>query len=95
VDRPTVVVVAANQALSNDVQIRRRMRNEEKWAERQSARFPDLDLVAIQKAVHQNMLKLVLSLEDRYMDLFDLMNFSKNGHRAPELTVGNVSESRV
>ena len=91
-DRPTVVVVAANQALSNDVQIRRRMRNEEKWAERQSARFPDLDLVAIQKAVHQNMLKLVLSLEDRYMDLFDLMNFSKNGHRAPELTVGNVRE---
>jgi hypothetical protein len=48
-DCPKVVIVAANQALSNDIQIRRRMRNEEKWAERQSPRFHDLDLVGIQK----------------------------------------------
>jgi anaerobic magnesium-protoporphyrin IX monomethyl ester cyclase len=92
VDRPKVVIVATNQALSNDIQIRRRMKSEEEWAERQSPRFPDLDLVAIQKDVHQNMLKLVLYLNGRYMDLFDLMNFSKNGHRTPTLTFGNVNQ---
>lgn len=92
VDRPKVVIVAANQALSNDIQIRRRMRNEEKWAERQSPRFPDLDLVSIQKGVHQNMLKLVLYLNGQYMDLFDLMNFSQNGHHSPELTPGNFNQ---
>jgi anaerobic magnesium-protoporphyrin IX monomethyl ester cyclase len=91
VDLPKVVIIAANQALSNDIQIRRRMKNEEKWAERQSARFPDLDLVSIQKRVHQNMLKLVLYLNGHYMDLFDLMNFSQNGHRLPELTPGNFN----
>lgn len=91
-DRPKVVIVATNQALSNDIQIRRRMKSEEEWAERQSPRFPDLDLVAIQKDVHQNMLKLVLYLNGRYMDLFDLMNFSKNGHRTPTLTFGNVNQ---
>ncbi|MGD9041830.1 MAG: radical SAM protein [Desulfobacteraceae bacterium] len=92
VDRPKVVIVAANQALSNDIQIRRRMRNEETWAERQSHRFPDLDLLSIQKGVHQNMLRLVLHLNGYYMDLFDLMNFSQNGHRLPELTPENVNQ---
>jgi len=92
VDRPKVVIVAANQALNNDIQIRRRMRNEEKWAERQSPRFPDFDLVSIQKGVHQNMLKLVLHLDGHYMDLFDLMNFSRNGHCLPELTPGNFNQ---
>jgi anaerobic magnesium-protoporphyrin IX monomethyl ester cyclase len=92
VDRPKVVIVAANQALSNDMQIRRRIKNEERWAERQSPRFPDLDLVSIQKGVHEDMLKLVLNLNGHYMDLFDLMNFSQNGHRLPELTPGNFTQ---
>jgi len=92
VDRPKVVIIANNQPLSNDSHIRQRVRTEERWSERQSSRFPDLDLLAIQKEVHKSTLKLVLYLDDHYMDVLDLMNFCRNGLHTPKLTPDNVSQ---
>ena len=89
--RPKVIIIAQNQPLDNDAHLRRKLADAEDRAWRQSARFPDLDLLAIQKAVHRNILKPLLFLDGRYMDLLDLMNFVKNGCRIPELTPENVT----
>jgi len=64
----------------------------ENRAQRQSARFPGIDLPAIQKGVHENLLNLYLSLNGRYMDLLDLMNFVKDHRKPPVLTPGNVTQ---
>jgi hypothetical protein len=45
---PYVVIIAMNEPLDNDAQLRQKMRGVEKRAERQSPRFPNLDLTAIQ-----------------------------------------------
>ncbi len=90
--RPKVIIIAQNQPIDNDAHFRRKMINALTRAERQSPRFPNLDLPAIQKGVHENISKLILSLDGRYMDLLDLMNFVKNGRRAPEITPANVAQ---
>ncbi|MCP4669246.1 MAG: radical SAM protein, partial [Deltaproteobacteria bacterium] len=66
------------------------MASVESRAERLSARFPGLDVPAIQKGVHRNIKKLVLSLDGRYLDLLDLMNFTKNRGQSPVLSPENV-----
>ena len=89
---PKVIIIAQNQPLDNDAHLRRKLADAEERAERQSARFPDLDLLTIQKGVHRNIRDSLLFLDDRYMDLLDLMNFIKGGRRIPEITPENVTE---
>ncbi|MBC8178579.1 MAG: hypothetical protein H8E19_14330, partial [Deltaproteobacteria bacterium] len=89
---PKVIIIAQNQPLDNDAHFRRKLADAEDRAERQSARFPDLDLLAIQKQVHRNIRDSLLFLDGRYMDLLDLMNFIKGGRQFPEITPDNVAE---
>ena len=89
---PKVIIIAQNQPLDNDAHLRRKLADAEERAERQSARFPDLDLLAVQKGVHRNIRDSLLFLNGRYMDLLDLMNFIRGGRRIPEITPGNVTE---
>ena len=46
--RPKVIIIAQNQPIDNDAHFRRKMINALTRAERQSPRFPNLDLPAIQ-----------------------------------------------
>ena len=89
---PKVIIIAQNQPLDNDAHLKRKLADAEERAERQSARFPDLDLSGIQKGVHQNILDALLFLDGRYMDLLDLMNFVRGGRYVPEIMPGNVTE---
>ena len=89
---PKVIIIAQNQPLDNDAHLRRKLSDAEERAERQSARFPGLDLLAIQKQVHRNIRDSLLFLDGRYMDLLDLMNFIKGGRQFPEITPDNVAE---
>ena len=89
---PKVIIIAQNQPLDNDFHFRRKLADAEERAERQSIRFPDLDLLAIQKEVHRNIRDSLLFLDGRYMDLLDLMNFIKGGRRFPEITPDNITE---
>jgi len=89
---PKVIVIAQNQPLDNDAHLRRKLADAEDRAERQSHRFPDLDLAAIQKGVHRNLLESLLFVDGRYMDLLDLMNYVRAGRRAPEITPDTVTE---
>jgi len=73
-----VIIIAMDQPLDSDVHLRRKMANVETRAQRQSSRFPGLDLQAIQEEVNKNLLKLPLLFNGRYMGLPDLMNFLKN-----------------
>jgi anaerobic magnesium-protoporphyrin IX monomethyl ester cyclase len=90
--RSKVIIIAQNQPLDNDAHLRRKMASAESRAQRQSSRFPGLDLYAIQREVNRNILKSALVFDDRYMDLLDLMNYIKNGRRVPELTPADVKQ---
>jgi hypothetical protein len=68
------------------------MANVEKRSQRQSARFPGLDLQAIQGEVNRNLLKLPLLFHGRYMGLPDLMNFLKNKRTFPHITPENAPD---
>ena len=92
---PKVIIIAQNQPLDNDAHLKRKLADAEERAERQSARFPDLDLSGIQKGVHQNILDALLFLDGRYMDLLDLMNFVRGGRYVPEIMPGNVTAGVV
>jgi len=87
-----VIIIAQNQPLDNDAHLRRKLADAEKRAERQSARFPDLDLLWLQREVHRYILDASLFLDGRYTDLLDLMNFVKHGRRFPELTAQNAAQ---
>jgi len=89
---PAVIIIAQNQPLDNDAHLRRKLAHAEERAERQSPRFPGLDLAGIQKAVHRNIADSLLFLEGRYMDLLDLMNYIRGGRRFPTITPDNVTE---
>ncbi|MCF8145051.1 MAG: radical SAM protein [Deltaproteobacteria bacterium] len=89
---PRVIVIAQNQPLDTDAHLRRKLADAEERAERQSARFPDLDLSAIQKGVHRNIMESLLFIDGRYMDLLDLMNFVRCGRHIPEITPENVTQ---
>jgi len=88
---PKVIIIAQNQPLNNDAHFRRKLADAEERAERQSYRFPELDLVNIQKSVHDRLRETLLSLDGRYMDLLDLMNYVKAGRRMPDITPENVT----
>ena len=77
--------------MNNHVQLKQRMVGAEERAERQSHRFPDLNLSAMQRQVHENTRASLLFVEGRYMDLLDLMNYVKAGCRPAELTPDNVT----
>jgi len=68
------------------------MRVAQSRAERIASRFSDLDLPSVQKGVNVNMKKLYLTMDGRYMDLFDLMNFLKNRHKPLPLSPDNVAK---
>jgi len=87
-----VIIIAMDQPLDGDAHLTRKMASAEKRAERQSSRFPGLDLLAIQKGVHKNILEHLLFLNGQYMDLLDLMNFLKNNRQSPELTRDNIKQ---
>ncbi len=89
--RPKVVIVANYQPLDNDAYIHKRIESDIKRGERISAKFPSFDYAGTLKEVHENLLKLVLRLDNRYVDLLDLMNYLKNGHEFPLLGPDNVS----
>jgi len=88
---PRVIIIAMDQPLDGDAHLTRKMVSAEKRAARQS-RFPGLDLLAIQKGVHKNILKHLFFLNGQYMDLLDLMNFLKNNRQSPELTRDNIKQ---
>jgi anaerobic magnesium-protoporphyrin IX monomethyl ester cyclase len=88
---PKVIVIAQNQPLNTDAHLRRKLADAEDRAERQSYRFPDLDLAAIQKGVHHNILGTLLFQDGRYMDLLDLMNYVRAGRRLLEMAPENVT----
>ena len=87
-----VIVIAMDQPLASDAHFKGKMANAEKRAERQSSRFPGLDLPELQRGVHGHLKKLALSLDGRYMGLLDLMNTLKNGRLFPQLTPENASQ---
>ena len=89
--RPKVIFIAQNQPLNNDVQFRQRMAGAAERAKRQSHRFPDLDLPAMQAQVHKNTRASLLFMEGRYMDLPDLMNYVRAGCRPVKITPDNVT----
>jgi radical SAM superfamily enzyme YgiQ (UPF0313 family) len=87
-----VVIIAMDHPLDAEAHLRRKMTSAEKRAGRNAERFPDLDLGAMQRKVHQNLLKLQLSLDGHHMGLLDLLNFVKNGRRIPEYTPDNAPQ---
>ena len=89
--RSKIIFIAQNQPLNNDIQLRQRMVGAKERAKRQSHRFPDLDLPAMQQQVHENTLSSLLFVEGRYMDLLDLMNYVRAGCRPVEISPDNVT----
>lgn len=87
-----VIIIANHSPLDNDQRIRETMSAAQSRADRIASRFSDLDLPSIQRGVNENMKELYLTLDGRYMDLFDLMNFLKNQHRPLTLSSDNVTE---
>lgn len=82
----TVLIIAMDQPLDSDRQLRQKMANVERRAERQSPRFPGLDMASMQREVNRNLLRLPLLFQGRYMGLPDLMNYLRNGRTVPEIT---------
>ncbi len=89
--RTKIIFIAQNQPLNNDIQLKQRMIGALERAKRQSYRFPDLDLPAMQGRVHENTLSSLLFVEGRYMDLLDLMGYVRAGCRPVEITPDNVT----
>jgi radical SAM superfamily enzyme YgiQ (UPF0313 family) len=88
--RPKVIVIASNFPLNNDAHLKHRMTSAEQRATRQAVRFPGMDLSGMQQKVHQNILQLLLSINGRYFDLLDLLNYTRNGRHSPNLAPENV-----
>ena len=87
-----IVFIAQNQPLDNHAHLMKKFVDAEGRATRQASRFTDLDLLALQKAVHKNIRDSLLFLNGRYMDLLDLMNYVKNGRCLAEITPSNVNQ---
>lgn len=85
-----VVIIAMDQPLDSDAHLRSKMANAQERAVRQSPRFPGMGLPALQERVHQNLLKMPLQLERRYLGLLDLLNYLKEGRSHPSLSVENA-----
>jgi len=89
--RSKIIFIAQNQPLNNDIQLRQRMAGAADRAKRQSHRFTDLDLHALQTQVNENTKASLLFMEGRYMDLLDLMNYVRAGCRPVDITPSNVT----
>ena len=84
-----VLIIAADQPLDYDTHFKNRLKNLMSRAARHASRFTDLSLPEIQAAVNNNISKLQLRMNGKYMGLLDLMNYTKNGRQLPELTPEN------
>jgi len=91
--RSEVLVIAMDQPLDSDAQIRGKMANLERRAARQSARFANLDFNAIQREVNRNLLRLPLLFSGKYMGMPDLMNYIRAGRKVRTIEPENVSSS--
>lgn len=87
-----VVIIAADQPLNYDIHFKNRLKNLMSRAARHASRFNDLNLPEIQAAVNNNISKLQLRMNGKYMGLLDLMNYTKNGRQFPELTPMNFDK---
>ena len=87
-----VLIIAADQPLDYDTHFKNRLKNLMSRAARHASRFNDLNLPEIQGAVNNNISKLQLRMNDKYMGLLDLMNYTKNGRQLPELTPENFDK---
>jgi len=81
-----VVIIAMDQPSNYDGHFRKRLNNLMSRSIRHASRFNDTDLPAIQKSVNENISKLQLRMNGRYMGLLDLMNYVKNGRSLPDIT---------
>ena len=87
-----VLIIAADQPLNYDIHFKNRLKNLMSRAARHASRFNDLNLPEIQAAVNNNISKLQLRMNGKYMGLLDLMNYTKNGRQLPELTPKNFDK---
>jgi anaerobic magnesium-protoporphyrin IX monomethyl ester cyclase len=87
-----VLIIAADQPLNYDIHFKNRLKNLMSRAARHASRFNDLNLPEIQAAVNNNISKLQLHMNGKYMGLLDLMNYTKNGRQLPELTPKNFDK---
>lgn len=87
-----VLIIAADQPLDYDTHFKNRLKNLMSRAVRHDSRFNDLNLPEIQGAVNNNISKLQLRMNGKYMGLLDLMNYTKNGRQLPELTPKNFDK---
>jgi radical SAM superfamily enzyme YgiQ (UPF0313 family) len=92
VSNKKVIIIAMDQPLDGEADLKSRMANAEKRAHRNSPRFHGFDLLTVQKNVHENLLKLQLFLDGRHMGLLELINYAKNKRRSPNLTPDNASK---
>ena len=87
-----VIIIAMNEPLDTDAHLRQTMKNAENRAARQSSRFPELDLLAIQKQVHKNLLDLQFRMNGTYMGLLDLINYARNNRKPVQITPENIGQ---
>ena len=87
-----VVIIAMDQPSNYDGHFRKRMNNLMSRSIRHASRFKDIDLSEIQKGVNENISKLQLRMDERYMGLLDLMNYTKNGRSLPDITPENADK---
>jgi len=66
-----VFIIAADQPLNYDTHFKNRLKNLMSRASRHASRFNDLNLPEIQAAVNNNISKLQLRMNGKYMGLFD------------------------
>jgi len=66
-----VLIIAADQPLNYDTHFKNRLKNLMSRAGRHASRFNDLNLPEIQAAVNNNISKLQLRMNGKYMGLLD------------------------
>jgi p-methyltransferase len=88
---PGILIIAMDQPLDSDAQIRAKMANLERRSGRQSTRFPGLDIPAMQREVNRNLLQLPLLFAGKYMGLPDVMNYVRSGRRVRAIAREDVS----
>lgn len=87
-----VIIIAMDQPSNYDGHFRKRMNNLMSRSIRHASRFKNIDLPEIQKGVNENISKLQLRMDERYMGLLDLMNYTKNGRSLPDITPENADK---
>ena len=88
-----VIIIAMDQPPDYDAHFRKRLNNLMSRSIRHAARFDDIDLPAIQTSVNENISKLQLRMNGKYMGLLDLMNYVNNGRRRVDITPENAGKN--